>query len=74
MEAKSVYGKLIGNREDIIKELGRIQAVDAVLDEQWNDLEVLFSETHRDELLALQSVYVKTATSSLDKWKMTRKM
>ena len=53
MEAKSVYGKLIGNREDIIKELGRIQAVDAVLDEQWNDLEVLFSETHRDELLAL---------------------
>lgn len=50
---KSVYGKLIGNREDIIKELGRIQAVDAVLDEQWNDLEVLFSETHRDELLAL---------------------
>ena len=53
LEAKSVYGKLIGNREDIIKELGRIQAVDAVLDEQWNDLEVLFSETHRDELLAL---------------------
>ena len=36
-----------------MKELGRIQAVDAVLDEQWNDLEVLFSETHRDELLAL---------------------
>ena len=53
LEAKSVYGKLIGNREDIMKELGRIQAVDAVLDEQWNDLEVLFSETHRDELLAL---------------------
>ena len=53
LEAKSVYGKLIGNREDIIKELGRIQAVDALLDEQWNDLEVLFSETHRDELLAL---------------------
>ena len=53
LEAKSVYGKLIGNREDIIKELGRIQAVDAVLDEQWNDLEVLFSETHRDELLTL---------------------
>ena len=53
LEAKSVYGKLIGNREDIIKELGRIQAVDAVLDEQWNDLEVLFSETHRDELLVL---------------------
>ena len=53
LEAKSVYGKLIGNREDIIKELGRIQAVDAVLDEQWNDLEVLFSETHPDELLAL---------------------
>lgn len=66
---KEFFGKLAGNREDILREFGRISCVEGSLfQEEWESLEEPFTEIKQEELLCLVEKICVESENRLSEW------
>lgn len=66
---KEFSGRLAGNREDILREFGRISCVEgSSFQEEWESLEESFAETKQEELLCLVEKICEESDNRLSEW------